>query len=77
MPYGTQTSAIPSLIIAGLGTAWLGIPAATAQERITLETIGAVRMARADEIRRANPELRPARTAPAHEQLAERASKAR
>ncbi|MCJ2094528.1 hypothetical protein MKK67_18815 [Methylobacterium sp. J-072] len=76
MPYRTTTFALPSLGIAGLGAALLGPPAASAQERITLESIGAVRMARAEEIRRANPEIRSVATRPAREQIAERPSKA-
>lgn len=47
-------------------------PEATAQERITLETIGAVRMARFEEVRGANPELRPAQAAPARDPAAKR-----
>ena len=50
---------------------------ATAQEPITLETIGAVRMARFAEVRGANPELRPAQAAPARDPAAEPAAKAR
>jgi hypothetical protein len=50
---------------------------AAAQERITLETIGAVRMAKADAIRRASPELRRMETAAAREQRAERPFQAR
>ena len=43
----------------------LTTPEVTAQERITLEMIGAVRMARLEDVRGANPELRPAHPAPA------------
>jgi hypothetical protein len=77
MPYAAKTFAIPSLVIAGLESAVLGMPAASAQERITLETIGAVRMARAGEVRRASLPVRSMETAPAHDQVAERPSKAR
>ncbi len=73
MPYRPKPSAVPSLMSAGLA-ALLGIPDASAQERITLETIGAVRMARTGEVRGARPEPRPADTAPARAQLAERTS---
>jgi hypothetical protein len=77
MPYATKTFVIPSFVIAGLEAAVLGIPAAAAQERITLEAIGAVRMTRVDEVRRANPPVRPMETAPERDQAAERPSKAR
>ena len=58
MPHHTKTSVAATLPFAGL-MAFLTMPEATAQERITLETIGAVRMARFEEVRGANPEFRP------------------
>lgn len=74
MPRSTNTFA--AALAAGL-LVLLTPPDATAQERITLETIGAVRMARFEEVRGANPELRPASTAPARDLAAERTAKAR
>ena len=75
MPHPTTTIAA-ALTAAGL-MAMITPRAATAQERITLETIGAVRMARFEEVRGANPELRPAQAAPARDPAAGRAAKAR
>lgn len=76
MPHPTETSVAATLAAAAL-VALLSSPEATAQERITLETIGAVRMARFDEVRGANPERRPAQAAPARDPAAERTAKAR
>ncbi len=79
MPHGTKTAAVPALVTAWLmSAALLGTSAATAQERITLETIGAVRMAgsRLDDGRRVNPQVRPAETGSAQEQRADDPSKA-
>lgn len=79
MPHGTKISALPALVTAGLiSAALLGSSAATAQERITLETIGAVRMAssRLDDGRRVSPQLRPVEAAPAQEQRADDPAKA-
>ena len=77
MPYRRIMFALPCILLTGLGSALLGIPAASAQERITLESIGAVRMARLDAVRRADPEVQPATTRPARAQSAERPAKAR
>ncbi|TXM96054.1 hypothetical protein FV222_19220 [Methylobacterium sp. WL103] len=75
MPHPTKTI-VAATLAAGL-MALLTPRAATAQERITLETIGAVRMVRFEEVRGANPELRPAPTATAPDPAAERPVKAR
>ena len=72
----TKTLAAAYVAIAGLATL-LNSPVASAQERITLETIGAVRMARAEEVRSANPEFRPADTAPVREPAGRRTTQAR
>jgi hypothetical protein len=74
MPYPAKTLA--AALPAGL-MAFLTTPEATAQERITLETIGAVRMARFEEVRGANPDLRPAQSASARDPAAGRTAKAR
>ncbi|KAB1069482.1 hypothetical protein [Methylobacterium planeticum] len=76
MPHHTKTSVVATLTVAGL-MALVTTPEATAQERITLETIGAVRMARFEEVRGANRELRPAQAAPARVPAAGRTTKAR
>jgi hypothetical protein len=73
MPYHDRKTVIPYILIAELGAALLGSSIASAQDRITLETIGAVRMVRADEIRRADAEPRPAEARTATEISAERA----
>jgi hypothetical protein len=62
MPHHANTYFAAPLAAAGL-MMLLTAPQATAQERIMLETIGAVRMARFDEVRRTNPESRPAQAA--------------
>lgn len=64
------------LLIAEPGSALLGTSAASAQDRITLETIGAVRMVMADEIRPANAEPRPGEAPTARETPAGRIYKA-
>ena len=74
MPYPTSTLA--AALAAGL-MAFLTTPEAMAQERITLEMIGAVRMVRFDEVRGANPNLRPAQSAPARDPAVGRTAKAR
>ncbi|KQP09171.1 hypothetical protein [Methylobacterium sp. Leaf93] len=66
MHHHTKTSVAAPFTVAGL-MALLTTPEATAQERIPLETIGAVRMARFEEVRGANPELRLMQAAPACE----------
>ena len=76
MPHHTKTSVTATLPVAGL-MALLTMPEATAQERITLEMIGAVRMTRFEEVRGANPELRPAQAAPARNPATGRTAKAR
>ena len=75
MPHPMTTLATATLT-AGL-MALLTASDATAQERITLESIGAVRMARFGEVRAASPELRPAQAAPARDPAAGRTAKAR
>ncbi len=60
----------PYLLLAELGAALFGGTAASAEERITLEVIGAVRMAGPETVHRADPapegaEARPAREATA------------
>ncbi|MCJ2108186.1 hypothetical protein MKK70_23025 [Methylobacterium sp. E-041] len=77
MPHHTKTLAAALLAAAGLTALPGATTDATAQERITLETIGAVRMARFEEVRGTNAELRPAQAAPARDPAAERAAKAR
>ena len=76
MPHQAKTSVAATLTAAGLMALFTG-PQATAQERITLETIGAVRMARFDEVRRAGPELRPVQAAQPRDPAAGRTAKAR
>ncbi|WP_267426458.1 hypothetical protein [Methylobacterium sp. GC_Met_2] len=76
MPHHAKTSVVTTLIAEGLMALLTG-PQATAQERITLETIGAVRMARFDEVRRAGPEFRPAQAAQPRDPAAGRTAKAR
>ncbi|WP_419951296.1 hypothetical protein [Methylobacterium sp.] len=76
MPHHTKTSVAATLPFAGL-MAFLTMPEATAQERITLETIGAVRMARFEEVRGANPEFRPSQAAPVRDPATGRTAKAR
>ncbi|MCJ2135807.1 hypothetical protein MKK69_17395 [Methylobacterium sp. J-026] len=76
MSHRTKTFAAASLAAAGL-MALLGTPGASAQERITLETIGAVRMARVEEVRGADPERQPANAASARDQAAGRTTRAR
>ena len=76
MPHHAKTSVVTTLIAAGLMALLTG-PQATAQERITLETIGAVRMARFDEVRRASPEFRPAQAPQPRDAAAGRTTKAR
>jgi len=66
MPHLTQASPAATLAAAGSMTL-LMLQEATAQERTTLGTIGAGRMARFEQVSRANPELRPAPVAPAHD----------
>ncbi|MCJ2048857.1 hypothetical protein [Methylobacterium sp. J-070] len=61
---------VPYGLLAGLGAALFGGSGASAEERITLEVIGAVRMAGPEVIRRADAaagrtEARPARAATA------------
>ena len=77
MPHHTKTLAAALLAAAGLTALPGATTDATAQERITLETIGAVRMARFDEVRRANPEFRPAQAAQPRDAAAGRTAKAR
>lgn len=76
MSHRTETFATNSLAAAGL-RALLGTQDASAEERITLETIGAVSMAKVEEVRGANPGFRPANAAPARDGTAGRATKAR
>jgi hypothetical protein len=68
--------ALAAPLAAGLITL-LSAPDAAAQERITLEAIGAVRMVRFEEVRPAGPGLRPAQAAPARDPAAGRTAKAR
>lgn len=60
MPYRNIPKAMRQLFMAGLSAALLGSSTASAEERITLEVIGAVRMARADEARPVSTEPRSA-----------------
>ena len=76
MPHHAKTLVAPTLTVAGLMVLLTG-PRATAQERITLETIGAVRMARFDEVRRTSPELRPAQAAQPRDPASGRTTRAR
>ncbi|MGU3540762.1 hypothetical protein [Methylobacterium sp. A54F] len=76
MPHHTTTSLAATLVAAGL-MAILTAPDATAQERITLETIGAVRMARFEEVRPTTVELRPPQAVPARDPAADRTATAR
>jgi hypothetical protein len=76
MPHHAKTAAAATLIVSGLMAFFTGLQA-TAQERITLETIGAVRMARFDAVRRASPEFRPAQAAQPRDPAAGRTAKAR
>ncbi|NEU12814.1 hypothetical protein G3T14_11795 [Methylobacterium sp. BTF04] len=76
MPHPKKTSVAATLSVAGL-MALLTPAKATAQERITLETIGAVRMARVDEVRGANPGFHPARTSLARDPAAGRTANPR
>lgn len=76
MPHRTTTLVASTFATAGL-MAVLTLRDAAAQERITLETIGAVRMAQFEEVRVANPELHPAQAAPAREPAAERTATSR
>ncbi|MCJ2073256.1 hypothetical protein MKK75_31480 [Methylobacterium sp. J-030] len=76
MSQHTQTPVAAALTVAGLMTV-LTASEATAQERITLETIGAVRMARFEEVRGATPQPRPAQATPTRDQAAGRTAKAR
>ncbi|WCS28572.1 hypothetical protein LOK46_32210 (plasmid) [Methylobacterium sp. NMS14P] len=62
----------PYLLLAELGGALFGGSAASAEERITLEAIGAVRMAGAEEIRRVGAAPRPAEAVQARGAAAER-----
>ena len=75
MPHHTKTSVAATLPAAGL-IALMTMPEATAQERITLETIGAVRMVRFEEVRCANPQFRPPQAAPTRDPAAGRTAKA-
>lgn len=81
MPYRTTTAALSVSLAASLAASLLALllptPAATAQERITLEVIGAVRMARLDPVRGVSPATRPTQATPARDPAAERAAKAR
>lgn len=52
MTFQSTHTVAPYLLLAELGAALFGGSAASAEERITLEVIGAVRMAGAEEIRR-------------------------
>lgn len=76
MSHHMQPTVAATLTVAGVMTL-LAASQATAQERITLEMIGAVRMARFEEIRSANPQPRPAQATPTRDQAAERTAKAR
>ncbi|MBB5764770.1 hypothetical protein ABEV34_17990 [Methylorubrum rhodesianum] len=58
MTFQSAHTIMPYLLLADLGAALFGSSAASAGERITLEVIGAVRMAGAEEIR---PSDRPPR----------------
>lgn len=77
MSYRTTTAALSASLAASLLALLLPTPAATAQERITLEVIGAVRMARFDPVRGVSPATRPTQATPARDPAAERAAKAR
>jgi hypothetical protein len=66
-------TAMPYVLLAELGIALFGGSAASAGERITLEAIGAVRMAGSGEIRTASRAPRRAEAVDARETAAERA----
>lgn len=63
---------MPYLLLAELGVALFGGSATSAEERITLEVIGAVRMAGSEEIRTANGAPRRTEATPAPRTAAER-----
>ncbi|MFE1601076.1 hypothetical protein [Methylobacterium sp. ID0610] len=64
---------MPYLLLAELGAALFGGSAVSAEERITLEVIGAVRMAGSEEMPAANGAPRRAKATPARDIAAERA----
>lgn len=66
-------SVAPYLLLAELGASLFGSAAASAEERITLEVIGAVRRAGSDTDRRANDPERPVEARPFRAVDAERA----
>jgi hypothetical protein len=63
---------MPYLLLAELGAALFSGSAASAEERITLEVIGAVRIAGSEEIRRPDRMPRLTATRQAHDAAAER-----
>jgi len=63
----------PYLLLAELGAALFGGTAASAEERITLEVIGAVRMAADPDVRRADGAHQRAEIPPARETAADHA----
>ncbi|MFH6787189.1 MULTISPECIES: hypothetical protein [Methylobacterium] len=64
---------MPYLLLAELGATLFGGSAASAEERITLEIIGAVRMAGSADSRRAEASPRRTGSMPARDTAAERA----
>ncbi|GJD51737.1 hypothetical protein OPKNFCMD_4494 [Methylobacterium crusticola] len=63
---------MPYLLLAEFGAALFAGSAASADERITLEAIGAVRMAGSEEVRRVDGPHRRTEARPAHDAVVER-----
>ncbi|KMO40388.1 hypothetical protein VQ02_07935 [Methylobacterium variabile] len=74
MTFQPTHGVIPYLLLAELGAALFSGSGASADERITLEVIGAVRMAAPQEIRRAYAALERTEVRQAREKTAERSA---